>query len=89
MMTDRAKRPTETVIVAVPDELRGHAREAIARLSYLYPNFEFALSETGIEVHGPAVDADLRRDIHYTLVRMKIYSEGAELRAMLWRSVHS
>lgn len=75
-----------TIRLVVNDSLRPFLDDAIERLNYLYPQFNFRIWDDGVEITGGADEAVIR-DVHYILHRAKIFRDGAALRDMLHRAV--
>lgn len=80
----RADDVSNTFLIEIEPLFRGHLAAAVARLSYLYPQSTFAVTETGVSVStGDRDETDLKREIFYAVYRQQIYIETLPLRRTL------
>lgn len=77
-------------VTYVVNELRQYLPDAVSRLAYLYPSVEVSI-EGGSEVTLSGMsDGSLDeavRDLHFSIVRQKIYMDTLPLREQLMRGI--
>ena len=78
-----------SVNIAISVVLLPYVEPALARMRYLYPDLEFAPTESTIEVSCATGELPpaIKREIQYTLYREKIYAETFVLRRALVEAV--
>lgn len=75
----------------VPDGLQNYVRDAINRLSYLYPNVDFSITGQDLTFvsSGEINQQKLYEEVRYSLYRSKIRAEGEAHRSVLFSAVFS
>ncbi|MEX0709360.1 MAG: hypothetical protein WD078_15495 [Woeseia sp.] len=78
------------VSIEISDDFVDYAEAAVTRLSYLYPNYEFALQGHSLEVFPIKSDGrlgdinEIKRQVFYQLYRQRIYVETLSIRKSLY-----
>lgn len=72
------------MIIPISQHLHSSAPEALARLTYHYPELRFAMADGAVEVTGEGLDEDIiRREVNYAFYRQHVFTQSLPLRTAL------
>ena len=78
----------DTHSVDIPEAFTGLIDNAILRLNYLYPDLQFSVQGSVINVQGEIDSVEqLKKEITYLIYREKVYEEYLPIRKKIYEDI--
>ena len=78
----------DTYSVDIPEAFTGLIDNAILRLNYLYPDLQFSVQGSVINVQGEIDSVEqLKKEITYLIYREKVYEEYLPIRKKIYEDI--